>query len=141
MAVEFCDTKILVYAYSSDGGVKQARARHRVGRLLRSGEGALSVQVLQELYVTLTRKIPEPLAPETARSLIADLATWKVVAPDASDVIAAIDASVRWQISLWDAMMLTAAQKARASIAWSEDLNHGQTYDGVTARNPFKARG
>jgi len=25
-----------------------------------------------------------------------------------------------------------------AAILWSEDFNHGQSYEGVVARNPFR---
>jgi predicted nucleic acid-binding protein len=52
-------------------------------------------------------------------------------------VIDAIDNSVRWQVSFWDAMLLTAANKAGATVLWSEDLNPGQRYDQVTVQNPF----
>ena len=39
---------------------------------------------------------------------------------------------------VWDAMVLTTAIKAGASVLWSEDLNHGQSYDGIVVRNPFR---
>ena len=69
MSVEFCDTNIIVYAYDATAGVKRERAALLLERLWKEGAGALSVQVLQELFVTLTRKIPLPLAtPEAAES-------------------------------------------------------------------------
>jgi predicted nucleic acid-binding protein len=68
---------------------------------------------------------------------VADLATWRVVSPTAADVLAAIDGTTRWQVSCWDAMVLTAARRAEASVGWSEDLNNGQLYDGAVVRNPF----
>jgi predicted nucleic acid-binding protein len=138
MSAEFCDTNILVYAYDNTAGAKHAQARTLVERLWREESGVLSVQVLQELFVTLTSKVAAPLAAHTARGLVADLATWQVVEPGAADVIAAIDGAVRWQLSFWDAMIVTAAQRAGALVLWSEDLNDGQRFDGVTARNPLR---
>ena len=110
-----------------------------LSRLWETRTGVLSVQVLQELFVTLTRKVPQPMPPVQARQLVSDLATWPVFAPAAADVLEAIDGMARWQVSFWDAMLLTAARRAGAHLVWSEDLNHGQQYGGVTVRNPFRA--
>jgi len=138
MSVEFCDTNLFVYAYDRSAGEKHHRARDVVNGLWQSANGALSIQVLQELFVTLTRKLATQLTLQDARSLIADLATWRVVEPNRQDVLEAIDNSQRWRISFWDAMLLTTADKAGASVLWSEDLNHGQVYGGVTVCNPFR---
>jgi predicted nucleic acid-binding protein len=139
MSAEFCDTNVLVYAYDLTASLKRERARALLERLWATRDGVLSVQVLQELFVTLTRKLDRPLSAEQARATVADLATWQVVSPTAYDVLAAIDGAIRWQVSFWDAMILTAAQKAEASVVWSEDLNHGQVYNGTVVRNPFLA--
>jgi predicted nucleic acid-binding protein len=61
MSAEFCDTNIIVYAYDSTAGVKHDRAQALLERLWLEGVGALSVQVLQELFVTLTRKVVRPV--------------------------------------------------------------------------------
>ena len=95
------------------------------------------MQVLQEFYVAVTRKAVPPLAPEQARTIVDRLTLWTVVEPSARDVLDAIDNSVRWRISFWDAMLLTAASRAGAAVLWSEDLNPGQVYGGVTVQNPF----
>jgi predicted nucleic acid-binding protein len=141
MSGEFCDTNVLVYAYDQTASEKRDQARQLVERLWESGAGVISVQVLQELYVTLTRKVPARLSPENARSIVADLATWRVIEPAHEDVLVAIDASRRWKVSFWDAMILIAAGKAGVLTLWSEDLTDGQIYDGVVVRNPFRASG
>jgi len=137
MSVEFCDTNVVVYAFDTTAGDKHLRARQLMERLWLEGIGAVSVQVLQELFVTLTRKIPHPLSAPNARTIVADLATWHVVMPTPSDALAAIDATVNWNIPFWDAMILIAAQRSGATMVWSEDLNSGQVFDTVTLRNPF----
>ena len=72
-----------------------------------------------------------------AAQLIRDLGTWVVHSPDVEDVLAAISLQSRHQISFWDAMILTSARRLGCKIVWSEDLNHGQDYDGVTVQDPF----
>jgi predicted nucleic acid-binding protein len=128
---------VIVYAYDTTAGAKHDQARALLERLWTDGTGVASVQVLQELYVTLTRKIAVPLDVQTARGIVGDLATWHVVRPTEMDVLMAIDASERWRISFWDAMILTTAQIAGASTVWSEDLNADQTFDGLSVKNPF----
>ena len=137
MSGEFCDTNIFIYAYDSSAGEKQERARSLVERLWGSGAGVVSLQVLQELYVNLTRKLRSPVSPLDARERVVNLGTWRVIEPERNDVIAAIDASVRWRISFWDSLLLVTARKASVEVLWSEDLNDGQNFDGVTVRNPF----
>jgi predicted nucleic acid-binding protein len=137
MSVEFCDTNLFVYAYDVTAGAKRDRASALLSRLWESGTGVISVQVLQELFVALTRRIPQSLRAEDARSIVSDVATWRVIEPGHRDVLAAIDGATRWRISFWDAMILTAALRAGAGTVWSEDLNDGQQYDGTVVRNPF----
>ena len=138
MSVEFCDTNVVVYAYDISAGAKHERARQLLLRLWNEGSGATSIQVLQELFVTLTRKVARPLDTRTAREIVSDLSTWPVVRPTQLDVLAAIDVTARWQISFWDAMIVTAAQRASASVLWSEDLNANQQFDTLVVRNPFE---
>ena len=61
MPAEFIDTNILVYAYDRTAGIKFDRARALMESLWDRGEGVLSTQVLQEFYVAVTSKIPQPL--------------------------------------------------------------------------------
>jgi predicted nucleic acid-binding protein len=135
--LEFCDTNVVVYAYDRAAGEKRLKARALLDRLWASNAGVVSVQVLQESFVVLTRRLPQPLAFPTARAIVEDLSAWRVAAPNASDVLAAIDLAERWQVSLWDAMIVLAALKVGASTLWSEDLSDGQVFGGVTVRNPF----
>lgn len=137
MSVEFCDTNILLYAHDTTADAKQERALALLQRLWATENGAVSIQVLQELYVGLTRKLSQPVTVAAAREIVESLSAWQVIRPGARDVLAAIDTGVRWQISFWDAMVLTTARLAGATVLWSEDLNAGQDYDGVVVRNPF----
>jgi predicted nucleic acid-binding protein len=133
----FVDTNVLVYAHDVTAGDKHARARALVEELWQTRQGCLSVQVLQEFFVTTTRKIPKPLEAPAAAQIIDDLGHWHVHAPDVSDVLAAIDIHQRAGTSFWDAMILRSAKELGCQILYSEDLNAGQDYAGVRVRNPF----
>jgi predicted nucleic acid-binding protein len=133
----FVDTNVLVYAHDVTAGDKHARARELLEELWNTREGCLSVQVLQEFFVTTTRKIPKPLDAPTAAQLVNDLARWHVHAPAAGDVLAAIDIHQQTGAPFWDAMILRSAKELGCVTLHSEDFNPGQTYAGVQVSNPF----
>jgi predicted nucleic acid-binding protein len=134
---QFVDTNVLVYAYDVTTGDKHSRARALIEELWETREGCLSVQVLQEFFVTTTRKIPKPLDVPAATRIIDDLAHWHVHAPAANDVLAAIGIHQQTGASFWDAMILRSAKELGCQILQSEDLNPGQQYEGVQVRNPM----
>jgi predicted nucleic acid-binding protein len=135
---EFVDTNVLVYAHDETVPDKHIRARELVDGLWDRGAGAISVQVLQEFYVTVTQKIPRPVDKGVAGSLVALLGQWTVHAPGVSDVLAAIEVHRRAKISLWDALIVRSAQELGCTLLWTEDLTGGRMYDGVRVRNPFE---
>lgn len=133
----FLDTNILVYAYDNTAGRKHEIARDRLLELWDSGRGIISTQVLQEFFVTVTRKLPSSMDARSAQAIISDLCTWEVVVIDGDDIIAGIDLAARHQLSFWDAMIVEAALNGGASLLLSEDLSHGQKMNGVVISNPF----
>jgi predicted nucleic acid-binding protein len=133
----FFDTNILVYLFDNDAPAKRERARALFQRHTQEGSLLISTQVLQELYVTLTRKLAVPLPEPDAREVIASLAELPVTQNDASTVMAAIDLSQRRQLSFWDALIIEAARRGGANVLLSEDLQHGQDIEGVRVENPF----
>ncbi|MGH7911757.1 MAG: PIN domain-containing protein [Candidatus Dormibacteraceae bacterium] len=134
---QFVDSNVLVYANDRSAAAKRCRAAALVAQLATSRLGAVSVQILQEFFVTATRKLPQPLPVADAAAIIADLGTWHVHSPQASDVLRAVELQQRFSLSFWDAMILHSASALRCQILWSEDLAHGRRYDGVEVRNPF----
>jgi predicted nucleic acid-binding protein len=134
---EFIDANVLVYAFDTSAGRKQQAAAALLERLWESNTGCLSVQVLQEFFVTLTKKVAKPLPTDDAMARVREFATWKVFAPKADDVLNAIGFHVRAKIAFWDAMIVLAAAESGCDILWTEDLSDGQTLRGVRIRNPF----
>ena len=136
---KFVDANVLVYAHDLTAGDKRSRSRALLDDLWDTRQGCLSVQVLQEFFVTTTRKIPKPLDPSAAAQIISDLARWHVHAPAAPDVLAAIDIQQQAGTSFWHAMILRSAQELGCPVLYSEDLNAGQSYAGIRVSNPFTA--
>jgi len=136
---QFVDTNVVVYAHDETAGAKRERARALLEDLWTSRSGCLSVQVLQEVYVTLTSKVPKRLDASTAAAIIDNLSRWRVHAPGPADVRGAVALHRQRRIGFWDAMVIWSAAQLDCAILWSEDLNPGQVYDSVRVRNPFTA--
>ncbi len=138
-AHEFIDTNVLVYAFDASAGPKKVAAEELLARLWETGIGCVSVQVLQEFFVTVTAKVAQPLSVDEAADRVRELSRWKVFAPGADDVLEAIALHEQATLSFWDAMVVLAAAQSGCDLLWTEDLNDGQLVRGVRIRDPFVA--
>ncbi|AFZ34874.1 PilT protein domain protein [Stanieria cyanosphaera PCC 7437] len=135
--LEFVDTNVLVYAYDRSAGKKHLLASNLIKKLWQTRQGCLSVQVLQEFYVTVTRKVSQPLAWQEASEIIRNLSVWQVHSPQTDDILDAIRIQNRYGISFWDSMIVVSAVTMNCQIIWTEDLNSGQLYEQLLVQNPF----
>lgn len=131
----FLDTNILVYAVSSADA--EAAKRRKALEIVQRSDFGLSAQVLQEFYVTVTRKIRRPLSPELAVALLDEYRVFPTVPTDYPLIVAAVELSLRYRISYWDGAIVAAAEALEAPTLYTEDLAHGQRYGKVRALNPF----
>ena len=136
-AASFVDTNVLVYALSADDKRRSPIAHRLVRELMAAQAFHTSTHVLQELYVTLTRKVRTPLRPEQALRYLDQLAVWPVMVPDYSAVRDAVELSASATLSFWDALVVVAAARSGAKRVYTEDLQDGQTILGVEVVNPF----
>ena len=137
MRVEcFLDTNVLVYAASSSKA--DAGKQDRALKLIQHADFGLSAQVLQEFYVTMTRKLKRPMAPEIAVALMEEYRAFPTAPTDYQLIVAAAEISVQHGISYWDGAIIAAAEILQARVLYTEDLNHGQRYGGVRVENPFR---
>ena len=137
----FIDTNILIYAYDASAGEKHANAARIVSELWLSGRGVLSTQVLQEFFVSVTRKIPKPINDHLAASIVRDLLRWELVVNDGDSILEAVSLVSRYRFSFWDSLIIQAALKSSCSILLSEDLTDGQVIESTRIRNPFSKTG
>lgn len=133
----FVDTNILVYAHQADEPLKQPVAIQWMERLWQDQSGRLSMQVLNEYYVTLTRKIKPARSPEDAWDDVRDLFSWNPLATDTDLLLRAREVEQRYRLSWWDSLIVGAAQLQNCAVLLTEDLQHDALYGGVTVRNPF----
>ena len=132
----FIDTNVLAYAYDRDNVVKRELARQLVKQRMVEQTLLISAQVLNELVSTLL-KPKFGLSLDDARRAIRAFEGAPLIELDLALTLRALDARQRYQVSLWDGLIIAAAERGRCSEVLTEDLNHGQEYFGVVARNPF----
>jgi len=132
----FVDTNVLIYAHDVDANVKHKAAKGVLHELWSERTGVLSVQVLQEFYVNVTRKITRPISRESARLVVSSYATWCIDTTPA-EVSTAFRIEDEARIGFWDALIVASALKGGASQILSEDLSAGQMIAGIRIVNPF----
>jgi len=130
----FFDTNLLVYAHAGDEPQKRKIARKLLSAHLEGQTAVVSTQVLQEYFVAATRL---GLPPEIAQQHVATYAQANVVQVTTELILAAIDLHRLHKLSFWDALIVRSAGAAGCSVLFSEDMKHGQSYDGVLIQNPF----
>jgi predicted nucleic acid-binding protein len=134
-ARSFFDTNVLVYADDQASPVKQRRAIELVAEHRRNGTGVVSLQVLQEYFVTVTRKLNVDV--RVARRKVELLSEFDVAAPDVNDILAAIDLHRLHDINFWDALIVRAAKQSGCSVLLTEDMQSQSEVDGVRIVDPF----
>ncbi len=132
----FVDTNVLLYAHDIDAGAKHHLAAEILRDLWRERTGLMSVQVLQEFYVNVTRKISRPLPKPSARMIVNSYSLWCGVTTS-DDVSVAFRIEDESQVSFWDALIVASAIRLGAETILSEDLNAGQRIGGIRIENPF----
>lgn len=138
MAGLFFDTNILLYAARHKLTGVDAAKRSIAEELVGIHDFTVSGQVLAEFYANAVKKGPHQLSADDAGEWIERLAIQPCIAVDADLVRSGIALSERYQISYWDGAIIAAAHEGDADVLYTEDLNDGQRYGGVTAFNPFK---
>jgi predicted nucleic acid-binding protein len=134
----FVDTNVLIYAHDIDANAKNEIAKAVLRELWSERTGVLSMQVLQEFYVNVTRKIASPLPRDSARSVVNSYAIW-CTETTPSEISAAFRIEDESRIGFWDALIVSSAVRSGATRILSEDLNAGQRIAGILVENPFAA--
>lgn len=132
----FFDTNVLVYANDRRDPGKQARAIEVVSECIRSENGVVSTQVLQEYAVVAVKKLSQDL--DTVLRQLALLESSLEVVQITPDLVRrGLEIQATYQISYWDAAIIAAAERAACGVILSEDFSAGQLYAGCRVENPF----
>lgn len=132
----FVDTNVLIYAHDVDAKTKHETAKRVLQELWSERSGVLSMQVLQEFYVNVTRKIPKPISKDAARLVVGSYAIWCIETTTA-EISAAFQMEDQSQVGFWDALIVASALRGSVKRILSEDLNAGQKIAGIRIENPF----
>jgi len=134
----FVDTNVLVYAVDAGAGTRHAAACDWMAVLWERQSGRISVQVLQEFYVTVTRKLRPGMSPTDAQREVRALMAWVPIEITGQTLERAWFIESRYALSWWDSLIVASAQTLGCRTLLTEDLQHGQQFDGLTVVNPFK---
>jgi predicted nucleic acid-binding protein len=134
----FVDTNVLVYSRDMSEGDKHRRASAWMSHLWATRQGALSYQVLQEFYVTVTEKLTPGLDRESARRDVQSLFSWNPISVDTHVVGRAWEVQDRHRLSWWDSLIAAAAQVASCAYLLTEDLQHDLMVGTVRVIDPFR---
>lgn len=137
----FVDTNVVVYLFDADAPDKRQRAREIFEAEGPEGRLVLSTQVIQEFYVSVTRKLEHPLPEDEAEAAAKELALLDVVEIEVPMVLRAISLARRHTLSLWDALIVEAALQRGCTRLLSEDMQDGRRFGDLTIENPFSSPG
>ncbi|MBI3328032.1 MAG: PIN domain-containing protein [Nitrospinae bacterium] len=133
----FLDTNVVVYLFDTDAPSKQQRVREIFSDRAYQGRLITSTQVLQEFYVSVTRKLAKPLGTDIAYQAVRDLTALPIIQVDAPLILSAISRSQTDQLSFWDALIIQAALAGGATYLYTEDLQDGRIIESMRIVNPF----
>ncbi|WP_447963259.1 PIN domain-containing protein [Nitrospira sp. Ecomares 2.1] len=134
----FLDTNIVVYTFDVRAPKKKERAQELVEQALRTHEGVVSTQVVQEFLNVATTKFTVPLKLSDAQQYLQDvLSPLCSVFPSIDLYRQALVLQQDTQYSFYDALIIGGALQAGCEALYSEDLQHGQQIRGLQILNPF----
>lgn len=131
----FIDTNVFIYAEDDDAPDKRDLARRAIRQLAADGRGVVSTQVLMEYVAAARRRLGLSLAQCRQGALLISRLDVALIKPE--HVLGALDLAATYSLSHWDALVVKMASSSGCRTLLTEDLQHGQTIDGVTVRNPF----
>ncbi len=135
MSKIFIDTNILVYTMDNYDPAKQEKCRMLLKDTLNESQGVISTQVMQEFYVTATKKLgADPLL---IKNILHSFERFEIVIIKQSLIYEAVDCCLINRLSFWDSLIIVAAESACCEKLWTEDLNEGQIIRNVRIENPL----
>lgn len=139
-APSFVDADVLVYSIDTTEPLKNELALALIGRLWSEQRARTSVQAINEFYVVVTRKLRHAVPAAQAQAQIDELLEWQPQPVDAQLIRQARSIESRYKLNWWDCLIVAAARAQNCAILYSEDLQHGASYDGVKVIDPFIAQ-
>lgn len=134
----FVDANVFIYSRDRADRSKQEQAQRWIGQLWDENAGRTSTQALSEFYVTVTRKLVQPLGKDEAWADVQSFLAWDPQPIDTPVLESARKVEARFKLSWWDSLIVAAAQVQHCVLLLTEDLQDGAVYGSVTVRDPFR---
>ena len=131
----FIDSNLIIYANDCRDPEKQDKALALIKKLMISGAGVISTQVLQEYANVALNKLDQ--SHDVVLRQLNLLESFEVVPISPAMVKRAVEIKIAYCISFWDSSIISAAEYADCDVIYSEDLNSEQFYSGIKMQNPF----
>lgn len=127
----FFDTNVLLYAFAKDD------RRTEIALSLLAGGGVVGVQALNEFVAVAVRKLAM-----SWEELLEALSALRTLCPSPVPLTVethdrALGIARRYGYHIYDSLVIAAALEAHCHTLFSEDMNDGQTIEGLTIRDPF----
>lgn len=132
----FVDTNVFIYSIDLADPKKQQASQSWLAELWTGGNGRISFQVLQEFYSKVCQK--DPVARDSVRAAIRDLLVWNPVTVNGGILDRSWKLQDRYRLSFWDSLIVAAAKSVSCRYLLTEDLQDGQSLDGLLVISPFK---
>ena len=131
-AENFIDTNVLLYLLSAD-----TEKANRAEAVIQAG-ATISVQVLNEFASVASRKLKMTIS--EIREILETLRDLCTVAPlTEATHVTGLDLAEQHSLSIYDAMIVSAAMLAGCKVLWSEDMQHGyRVNQTLVIQNPFR---
>jgi predicted nucleic acid-binding protein len=135
----FLDTNIFVYSFDENAPQKSARASELIRQAVRSRNGIVSYQVVQEFFNVALRRFAHPMtAAEAEQYLTTTFRPLMAVNSSAALFAEALRLNANHSLSWYDSVILAAAIEGGADVLYSEDFQHGQKFENLRIENPFR---
>ena len=133
----FVDANVLIYAVNPAEPMKMAVAVELLDRLWRDQRVRTSVQAVDEFYSVVTRRLSHAVPKDMAWGKVEEFLRWDPQPVDSTVLMRARSIEQRYRINWWDCLIVASASVQGCGLLYTEDLQHGGSYDGVRVANPF----
>jgi len=134
----FIDTNIFVYSFDKTAPKKAEKSISIIEHALKSGNGCISTQVIQEFTNVAIKKFQKPLSFDDCKLYLKTvLFPLCEIQPDPDFFEMGLNIKQATGYSFYDSLIIAAAQKGECRILYTEDMQNGQNVGGVVITNPF----
>ena len=134
----FLDTNIFVYSFDRTARAKRDIALELIRRAHASTKGVISYQVVQEFFNVALRRFTPPMQLHEAQAYLKTVFLPLLeVHSSQSLYLEALSLQIHHHLSWYDSIIVTSAVKAKCTLLFSEDMQHGRRFEDLQIQNPF----